>query len=193
MKKQKHNNHGYSFVEIIIVMAIMVILTALSLVTWRSVDSAKYKKSVTTLESEFSTLRTTTMAQDSKMAMRLYQGADGAYYIERGYYAAGSFHLPDSGMSPELANSNYYDYVGVSNPVKVLERGTIYYEPAGSAVAHEIYSTGIVIRFNKSDGSAVVDYGAGEFWLYRKNGELIANVHLPAETGVFYETYSELD
>lgn len=187
MKKQKHSSSGYSFVEILIVMAIMLILTALSLLTWRSVDSAKYTKAASTLQSEMSTLRTTTMAQDSRMAMRLYLGADGIYYIERGYYEGGSFRIPDA-SEPVLEQSNYYDYVGVSNPVKVLERGTLYCEEVGS-MATPIDENGIIIRFSKSDGSMVS--GAGQYRLYRKNGELIANIHLPSDTGLFYVTYTE--
>ena len=186
MKRQKHSSSGYSFVEILIVMAIMLILTALSLLTWRSVDSARYTKAAATLQSEMSTLRTTTMAQDSRMAMRLYLGADGVYYIERGYYEGGSFQIPDD--SSVLGQSSYYDYIGVSNPVKILERGTLYCEEVGS-LATPIDENGVIIRFGKSDGSMVS--GAGQYRLYRRNGELIANIHLPSDTGLFYVTYTE--
>lgn len=186
MKRQKHSSSGYSFVEILIVMAIMLILTALSLLTWRSVDSAKYTRAVSTLQSEISTLRTTTMAQDSRMAMRLYQGTDGNYYVERGYVESGSFQIPDE--ASELGKSNYYDYVGVSDPVKILERGTLYCAEVGHSAAL-IDTTGIIIRFNKSDGSMAS--GAGQYRLYRRNGELIANIHLPENTGLFYVTYTE--
>lgn len=187
MKRQKNGNGGYSLVEILIVLAIMLILTALSLLTWRSVDSAKYTKAASTLQSEMSTLRTTTMAQDSRMAMRLYQGADGYYYVERGFYEGGSFSTTPDPSTP-LGQSDYYNYVGVSNPVKILERGTMYYAAEGASPA-PIDATGVIIRFNKSDGS--IAKGEGSYLLYRRSGELIANINLPKNTGVFYVTYTE--
>ena len=183
MKSRKKNlNKGYSMVEMIIVMCIIGILTAASFVTLRSVDSAKYKKAVSTLESEMTTLRTTTMAQDSRTAMRLYLGDDGSYYIERGYCEGGIFHAGAPTGIAEAAQV-YYNYSGVSSPVRVLSRGSLTYD--GVAVD----ATGVVIRYNKSDGSIDSANGAGEYCLYRRNGELIANVHLNRRTGRYYETY----
>lgn len=181
MKGRKRiQNEGYSMVELIIVICIIGVLTAASFVTLRSVDSAKYKKAVSTLESEMATLRTTTMAQDSRMAMRLYLGDDGDYYIERGYCAGGTFHAgAPSDVSTEA--QVYYNYSGVANPVRVLARGSLTY----NGVA--IDEAGRVIQYNKSDGS--VSIGGGQYCLYRRNGELIANVHLKSITGLYHETY----
>lgn len=180
--RKKNHNKGYSMVELIIVMCIIGVLTAASFVTLRSVDSAKYKKAVSTLESEMTTLRTTTMAQDSRMAMRLYLGADGNYYIERGHCIGGTFSAgAPEGLSE--AAKVYYNYSGVANPVKVLARGSLTYN--GNPVTTE----GIVIQYNKSDGSIDAANGAGEYCLYRRNGELIANVHLKSVTGRYHETY----
>lgn len=190
--RKKNHNKGYSMVELIIVMCIIGVLTAASFITLRSVDSAKYKKAVSTLESEMATLRTSTMAQDPRMAMKLYLGDDGSYYIDRGWISANvqpggtsySFH---SGCPAELLDANgdpqisYYSYSGVSNPVRVLSRGSITYN------SNPVTADGVLIYYRKSDGSMIL--GSGEYRLYRKNGELIADVHLKKITGLYHETY----
>ncbi|MCM1494987.1 MAG: type II secretion system GspH family protein [Bacteroides sp.] len=192
MSRNKNRNKGYSMVELIIVMCIIGILTAASFVTLRSVDSAKYTKAVSTLESEMTTLRTSTMAQDSRMAMKLYLGADGDYYIERGYVVAnvqpgGTSYAFHSGCPSDLLDADgnpkigYYSYSGVSNPVRVLSRGTITYN------GNPVTTGGVLIYYRKSDGSMIL--GGGEYRLFRRNGEMIADVHLKQVTGLYHETY----
>lgn len=211
--KQHKNNKGYSMVELIMVIAIIGILTAASLVTWRSVDSAKYKRSVSTFESEVATLRKATMSQDSRMALRLYYNtADETYYIERGYWGKSSsggetenaYHRPaDAGTEGTytLGNASYYDYAGTTNPVKIMDRGWVEYWadtngdgvleeqaiPEIDAEADPTATNGVVIKFNKSDGS--VAKNDGEYRFYRTNGDLITTVHLVKNTGLYFETY----
>lgn len=190
MKRWKHmSNKGYSLVELVIVIAIIAILSAMSLITWRSVDSANYKKAVSTLESEMSTLRTATMAQDSSMAMKIYLGTDGRYYVVRGYYDdATGFAEPAAGSA--LAKLSYYSYQGTSNPVCITKKGYINFNGV------KIEEEGVIIQFNKSDGSVkqLVPSGSSEavdvFSVYRKNGELVANVRLKKTTGLSTKTYT---
>lgn len=219
--RQKHaNNLGYSMVEMIIVVAIIAILSAMSALTLRSVDSARYKKAVSTLESELTTLRTTTMAQDSRMAMLIgWSDVDDSYYIVRGVWTKvgsetmNSFHqiddLPDTDT---LRDSTYYDYTGVGNPVKVLERGSLYYFTdskrdiaSGNASTtvtidgQSVTLEGVVVSFNKGDGTFFMpgtvlsdSVKNVSFSVYRKNDELVANVMVQKTTGIFHETYDEL-
>lgn len=190
--RKKNHNKGYSMVELIIVMCIIGVLTAASFVTLRSVDSAKYKKAVSTLESEMTTLRTSTMAQDSRMAMRLYLGDDGSYYIERGYIVTtiqpggASYHFYPGAPAEYLdAEGNptvaYYNYSGVSNPVRILSRGSLTYN------GNPVTESGVLIQYRKSDGSMIL--GNGYYRLYRANGELIANVNLKSVNGLYHESY----
>lgn len=203
MKKIKRtNNSGYSMMEMIIVLAIMAILSALAIVTWNSVDSARYRKAVSTFESELTTLRTTTMAQDSRMAMRLYLADDNERYcIERGYCdTSGQFHalyygdsMPGETGEYVLSELDYYRYTGTTHPVILIDRGTIKYE--GTNITND----GVVIRFSKSDGSATVtdingnaitvSGTAGTFGVYNRAGELRTDVNLKFATGLYYETY----
>lgn len=182
MKRWKHmNNKGYSMVEMMIVIAIIGVLSALSLGTWRSVENANYRKAVSTLESEMRTLRQATMAQDPSMALKLYKGSDDVYYVVRGTYDGTDFTEPAEGSA--LADLDYFKYQGTSNPVTILKRGSITYE--GAAVD----ANGVIIQFNKSDGSVRQNSGAGEYSVLRRNGNLVTTIHLSLTTGMYRETY----
>lgn len=199
---KRTNNSGYSMMEMIIVLAIMAILSALAVVTWNSVDSARYRKAVSTIESELTTLRTTTMAQDSRMAMRLYLADDNkSYCIERGYCDdSGTFHglyygdtMPAEPSGYVLSELDYYRYTGTTNPIVLIDKGSIQYEGT------DITNDGVVIRFTKSDGSATVtdingttiaaSGSAGVFGVYNRANKLKTNIHLKFTTGLYYESY----
>lgn len=203
MRKQKermHWNQGYSLVEMIIVIAIIAILSALSLVTWRAVENAKYQKAVTILESEMSTLRSTTMAQDSTVALLLYRETetDGPYLIKRGYCdSSGTFHPvsaePGETLPDDKLSLSYYNYEGVSNPAKVLDRGYITFQKVGESERTYVGATGVVLQFNKSDGSiANGEKGAGEYTIYNKAGQSVTTIRLKKETGLYMEVYDPL-
>lgn len=197
------SNRGYSFVEMLIVLAIMAIMSAMAIVTWNSVNSARYRNAISTFESEISTLRTATMAQGSEMALKVYYDSSykdrfnkpiGAYVIKRGYCdASGVFHeiaLPDTSSVPaeysHLANSDYYAYRGVSNPVFVMQKGKIKYSETGTTPT-DIGATGVIIQYNKSDGS--LNSGSGTFVIEKANGDTAAEIHIVRITGTYYETY----
>lgn len=184
-KGLRNKNQGYSMIEMIIVIAIIGILSVMSLITWRAVDSAANKKAVSTFESELSTLRTTTMAQDSTLAMRLYYDTTlESYCLERGIIYMGVFVVPDP--SDPVASLDYFSYKGTSNPVMVMKKGSITYD--GQDVKD--IADGVYIHFNKSDGSIDTAYGAATKYIFRdKSGDLIANVKLNKDTGLYKETY----
>ncbi|MBQ8983954.1 MAG: prepilin-type N-terminal cleavage/methylation domain-containing protein [Lachnospiraceae bacterium] len=198
------SNRGYSFVEMLIVLAIMAIMSAMAIVTWNSVNSARYRNAVSTFESEISTLRTATQAQGSEMALKVYYDINykdrfnkpiGAYVIKRGYCDdSGTFHeinLADTSTVPSeyshLLNSDYYTYRGVSNPVFVMQKGKIKYASTGTAIATDIGASGVIIRYNKSDGS--VKNGDGKFVIEKANGDIAATVNIVKVTGTYFETY----
>lgn len=202
MRKHRNKvqwNQGYSLVEMIIVIAIIAILSALSLVTWRAVDNAKYQKAVTILESEMSTLRTTTMAQDSTVALWLYRESetDGSYVIKRGYCDdSGNFHAVSDLAGEELPSGKldlgYYDYNGVSNPVTVLPRGYITFQKDGESTRNYVGASGVILQFNKSDGSISSSNGAGEYTIYNRSGQAVTTIRLKKDTGLYVEDYTPL-
>lgn len=189
-RRARANNKGYTMVELVIVIGIIGILSAMSLVTWRAVDNAANKKAVSTFESELTTLRTTTMAQDSSLAMRLYyDSSKNTYYIERGclIYGGLGYKVPVAGVD-SVADLDYFNYQGTSNPVKILKNGSIIYN--GTDVKD--MSSGLCIHFNKSDGSIEPTYGsAGKYIFKDKGGNVIANVTLNKDTGLYKETYED--
>lgn len=199
-KERMHLNKGYSLVEMIIVIAIIAILSVLSLVTWRAVENAKYQKAVTTLESEMSTLRTTTMAQDSTVALLLYRESetDGPYLIKRGYCdSGGTFHpvsaLPGETLPDDKLALSYYNYEGVSNPARILERGYITFQKDGESTRTYVGADGVVLQFNKSDGSiAGGAKGAGEYTIYNRAGQSVTTIRLKKDTGLYVEIYDPL-
>lgn len=195
---KRSKNQGYTLVELIIVIAIMGVLSAMSMVTLHSIDSAKYKQSVSTFESELTTLRSYTIAQSSKMAMRLYKDdATGRYYIERGYMDGSTFQaIADKDSIPDdsgLGNSAYYEYSGVASPISVMKKGSIASDGTDSGILADVDSNGVIIQYNKSDGSYHLSGSnsnkAVTFQFLKKNGEKIADVHVTVATGVIYETY----
>lgn len=195
MKKQRMSNQGYSMVELVIVIAIIAILSVLSLVTLRAVENSKKQKAISTLESEMTTLRTVTMAQDSRMALLLYREneASGSYLIKRGYCdSTGAFHPlsdnPDENSGPadypNLYKLDYYDYVGVANPVTVMKRGTIAYE------GEYVGAAGVVIQYNKTDGSVLS--GDGKIVFFDKGDNFFATLQLKKDTGLYQENYNTI-
>lgn len=199
-KNRMHLNKGYSLVEMIIVIAIIAILSVLSLVTFRAVEQAKYQKAVTILESEMTNLRTTTMAQDSTIAFLLYRESetDGPYLVKRGYCDnSGTFHAVSDQSGEALPSDKldlaYYDYEGVSSPVKVLDRGYITFQKDGESTRTYVGATGVVLQFNKSDGSiASGAKGAGEYTIYNRAGQSVTTIRLKKDTGLYVEVYDPL-
>ena len=183
--RRKKHNLGYSFVELVIVIGIMGVLAGLAVVTWRSVDSANYRKSVAVFEEELRTLRTSTMGQSGMLAMKVYyEPVSDKYYIARGVVTESGFtETIDTATYPELANAPYLNYEGVSNPVLVGKKLSIMH--GGS----KIDDSGLVIQFNKSDGSISDANGAGEYVFYRKNGDEIAKVKIQKNTGSFVKSF----
>ena len=200
MKRRKCNNKGYSFVELVVVIAIIVILAGMSAITLHAVDNAKYKKAATTLQSEINTLRTTVMAQNPNMALKLVYLADGTdvgggktveegYYLIRGYIGSGgTFVNPQvdtvADADKALAGLDYYQYQGANYPVQVIKstRGSVYYNGA------ELPAEGIIIRFNKNDGSVAESWGSFSI-IKKKSTEAVKTFDLKENSGLCGTVY----
>lgn len=200
----KDNNKGYSLVELVIMMGIMAVLSALAGVTIHLIDSARYTAATNTIESELSTLRMMTMAKDSNMCLRFYCDNDGNYFIERGVSSDGTvanFRVPAQGDSDY---DEYFSYNSSNKPIKVSNKITVQYKtsetlPSGaqSAVTYLMSAEaqksvpatnvanaslkGVIIQFNKSDGS--VRKGNGNINIIKKDGSKCAKIVLNQVSG----------
>ena len=170
MKRNKTmTNGGYSFVEMLIVLAILAVMSAMALLTWNTVNKARYQSAVSTFESELDTLRTQTMAQDKR-----------GYLDDAGHFHEVSASTPDSSLK-----SDYYSYRGVSDPVFLMKQGTIKYSESGAGT--DIDGTGVIVQYKKADGSVTSGYGTFQF--VTSNGDTVANIHLVRVTGTHFATY----
>lgn len=174
-------NQGYTMIEMIIVIAIMAILAAMSFVNLGISKQAKVTTSANTLDNAFTTLFTQTSALSdnasdaTKLCMRITNHAagvveNGKTYLNRtgtkieiGYYSGGTF----------TKKTNSKD-IWLSESVEEVE----YEAPTGSSQAHP--SGEMIVMFNKADGS--VKYGAGVYHLKYKGATHIS-VRLDPITG----------
>lgn len=197
MKQRKTTtvNAGYSFVEMLIVLAIMAIISAMAVVTWNSVNKARYQKAVSNIESELDTLRLQTMAQDRNMAFRIiydpdYEESFGrtvtAYVIERGYMDDSGFVAVSRTSAGSTLKADYYGYKGVSDPIFLMKQGTIEYSQGGVTKKVED-TTGLVIQYKKSDGSILK--GPDSIRVIDAKGNTVTSINLVKLTGTYYETY----
>ncbi len=170
-------NHGYTMIEMIIVIAIMAILTAMAFANLGIVKEAKCTAAATSLDNQITALYTQTMAlsdvksDDTKLCMRIWNGQPNgnrtATKIEIGYVTGGTF-TAKTGIDP----------VWLSDVVNEVT-----YTPSAAVQEHAITQADekqFIIMFNKSN-SAVV-YGAGDYEV-KYNGRVMAKIHLDAVTG----------
>ena len=107
--KHTRSNKGYSLVEMIIVIAIILIVSAMAAVTVTMIQSAKAKDAAIRVDSEIAEIIASSrgMAYDPAdpnkfYALYLYED-DGAYFIERGYaekLPTGKYNFTSNGKNP---------------------------------------------------------------------------------------------
>lgn len=180
-------NRGYTLIEVIIVIAIIAILSGLSVVTLGIIRNAKAQAAATTLSDQMQSLLIKTKALSSAkgetLCMKL-EYVDEKREIGNVTARAGSYLLilgthKDSGF---VARET--DKVEAVLPDLI----TIEYEPSkGQSTDIAVPSTDAIIEFNKSDGS--VRSGAGVYTI-RYNGNIMSYVVLDATTGNHYVTGS---
>lgn len=146
-KRCSANNKGYSVVEMVIVIAIIVILSAVGFLTINIVYGAKVSSAKNTLNSQMSYLSNMTKAQDPGLAAWLYyDDTADVYKIKYGIYVSSG-----GGGYSFTANAS-------QDPVTFSDSILIYYtDDAGNKDV--IGTAGRFIQFNKSDGAVLVGSG----------------------------------
>ncbi len=144
-KRYSADNGGYSMVEMIIVIAIILILSAVGFLTINIVYGAKVSSARNTINSQFSYLSNMTRAQNPDLALKLYYDTtDGLYVMEYGTYNGAAFTA-----------------IATEEPVSLPDSILLFYTKEGSSTRRVIDDSGVYIKFNKSDGSVL--YGEGTY------------------------------
>lgn len=187
----KKSNKGYSLVELIIVIAIIVVLSAMSLVSITLINTARCKDASTKFGDEVIALR------KKSMDMTPGYSSGGVDYTKYGlvlYKESDNFKIApaDCGLKnnplPGMTGKKYYAYelneseaIVMSSRVDVKFKGT--YTPIFASTTEETRngsrpgtknSTGAIgIMFDKH-GNCISGYG--EYLFYKKNGNQVARV-----------------
>jgi len=180
----KHNNKGYSLVELIISMAIIVLLTGAAMLTMSMINSAKAREASVTFTSEISETSAKSKNQmvilpdeSGVLVMQptyshcikvYFSEGNECYYIKKGYFNPAGETEEDMYIFQDSENVNGGRGISMTSKVTIK-----YKSLEADASEEEIESVYIVF-----DRSGMCIQGAGTYSFYKKNGNLIADVNL---------------
>lgn len=179
-------NHGYTLIEMIIVIAIIAILSGVSFVTIGIIKQAKCNAAATTLSNQMGSLlvktRALSKAKDSPLCMKIQYNDSDVTFADGTFAKAGSYSLILGYDNGTTFVEKTADTVETTLPDII----TINYtstDKQSCSIAGLDASKNMIIEFNKSNGS--VRYGAGTYEIVF-NGKVVATVYLDADTGNHY-------
>ena len=189
------NNKGYTLVEMLIVISIMVILASLSMFSIGVIRDAKRSAAVNTFDNEISTCLIKTKAvaqvdssQNSNVCMYIYRRDNGvkANYCIKVGYDSGSDSVADIIDSSVVLGNSYATAVNDdANWDAVLPKDVadiIYTSSSGgSSVSITNFHK---IKFRKSDGKVTDGYGEYEF--VKADGSVYSTIYLDEQSGNHY-------
>ena len=116
------NNHGFSLLELLVVMAIIVIVSTITAVGLNVLAEGNAKKANKTMYSKISELRTTTMSKSGEWYM-VISCQDNTYTLETHHVANGEDNIKDtSKFSASRISLNYYNKNdGSCKSVKIID------------------------------------------------------------------------
>ena len=179
--KRRHrlNNKGYSLVEMIITIGIIVVMTGAAVGTMFMISSAKAKEASVTFTSQLSNIATKAKNQtividgtsypNYNYCLKLYQSGNKCY-VQVGYYNSDAGEPGESNYTP-IADENNNNGKGASLSSKV----SIVYTNAGGVKTNITGDNAVYIAFNRT--GACVE-GNGTYSFYKKNGNLVGDVKL---------------
>lgn len=174
MKKKFDDNSGYTLVELIIVLAIIVVLTTAALVTMTIMRTAKVKEAATTFDAEIADLIARTRNQD------VYQDTNQNGVMDPGEEMPGyKYEMLISYQNDKYYFNNGYYFPGGAHSEAVTKRKSfsayvkIQYSDFDGTYVDAAVPNGHTIRFDKS--GACVE-GAGVYKFLKRNGNVIATV-----------------
>jgi len=174
-------NKGYTLVEMLIVIAIMVILASLSMFSVGVIRDAKRSAAVTTFDSQVSSCLVKTKAVsevtgDNVICMLIHKRTVGSktnYCIKVGYNNPAGVTDVVSGVVASDSADDSWDAVLPKDVALMTLNGAEFNEAK--------------IIFNKSDGSVREGFGTYEF--YKADGTVYATVIVDQTTGKHYIKY----
>lgn len=181
-------NKGYTLIEMLIVIAIMLIFSALSIVVLAIIKDAKRSSAINTFDNQISSCLVRTKAVSGKdndtkpycMLIQKRSDSKGQYGIIMGYLSGGNI-INDKGVT--LSVNKDEDCVAIL-PREVEQ---IQYDASNTEQSSKNAENKFLIMFNKSDGS--VSCGAGTYNLIStRNNETstFAKIYLDMSTGSHY-------
>ena len=198
----KKNNEGYTLIELVIVIAIMAILSAMSFVTIGIIKQAQYNAAASTLSNQMGALLVKTKAiseaKDKPLCMLIHRNntlddsdypltlKDGtvirknSYSLILGYNDGTDFIVKSTGSPFSESDLNTVVEDVLPNII------TIDYDSkdkVACGIAGLDESNNLIIEYNKSTGG--VRYGAGDYKIIY-NDRTVATVKLDATTGNHY-------
>ena len=159
MKKELKNNSGYTLVELILVIAIILIMSGGAMLTVSAIRSSQATSSMQKFDDEIAALEMKTKSFSVGQAIKIVQN-----------YGT----CTDNDVSTFTADSAEAD--------SILERVSIYYSDSYDADAVSTPLTSAVILVRKSDGEILSGYGEYKFCKYNTTSS-VGRVTLNRYTG----------
>ena len=177
MKNSQHRtNKGYSFVETVIVIAIIIVLSAMAVATVSIINKARTKDAAVSFGEEISTLKLKCMNMTPSSgydtyAISLYKDSDGKYNCCLVEYnkATDTIHYIDEENITFTSSANISFDAGPSGLVYKEGSGYIF----GTVSVGEKNNDEVLIWFNKngSCASGYSDDNSLGFYFYRGNDD----------------------
>ncbi|MBQ8085467.1 MAG: prepilin-type N-terminal cleavage/methylation domain-containing protein [Lachnospiraceae bacterium] len=177
------NNGGYSLVELIIVIAIIVIMTGVSFVALSVMHSAKAKEAASSFETELAMVSSSAknksidydmdgnLDKGYSMGLRVYLASDNKIYVQRCVVDSTGTMLNVASTDVYIKSVNVGKGMGTCLSAYV---DVIYVDASGTETkidsSHEMY-----LAFNKK-GECTNGYGTYKF--LKKNGSKVATVRI---------------
>jgi prepilin-type N-terminal cleavage/methylation domain-containing protein len=196
------NNKGFSFIEMVIVIAIMAILAGLSTLTFASVNRARSDRMMDNFKTYAKYCKTLTKSNSKDTCMALMKADDDSYYVIYGVASGDSMAdlrssfqsmniqvVSADGKQKQVNQAGYSLAELESEPTKAAEYNelgnnkiTIKYN--GTAIEQGAQNA-IIIQFRKFDGSVKVGFGNYSFSKTRRPNEIKCETTLEELTGEF--------
>lgn len=174
---KKNRQKGFSMIEMIIVIAIMGIFTALATIGFGYLKSGNVKAAAKSIDSNLTKLKLDTMSQDKKPYMCLYKVGSDTYML----CTTDTSITPNASNGQKIGNGNVEIYFGnASNNLKEQLKGT-----TKKYVAFKKGSGAFTEEFDDKKKKTVVQDSDSTITVKTQKGTAYV-IHLIKDTGKHY-------